>query len=83
MQGAILSWTVVGRPVSIYSCRLRWKRCIMAEERLIHEVEGELSRLQVCDTSSFNCKNPNKEAAGWREIARELQVSGYITCHFQ
>ena len=30
------------------------------------------------DTTSVHYKNINKVAAGWREIARELEVSGNI-----
>ncbi len=38
----------------------------MNEKRLIHEVE---TRSYLYDTSSFNYKNLNKVAAGWRQIA--------------
>lgn len=49
----------------------------MDEERLIQLVE---MRSYLYDTSSFHYKNLNKVAAGWEEIARELEVSDVEQC---
>ncbi len=46
---------------------------------MICEVE---TRSYLYNTSSFNHKNLNKVAADWREIARELHVSGRLIIYF-
>lgn len=60
------------RPVSISVARID---SAMDEEQLIRLVE---TRSYLYDTSSFHYKNVNKMAAAWREIARELKVSGKL-----